>query len=85
MKLQVSDYISVDPNVCHGHHCFKGTRVMVYLVLELLEAGDTPTKILRAYPTLTRESIRAALRYAVELVRREQRKPSLVGPSTRQI
>ena len=34
--------ISVDPHVCHGQPCIKGTRIMVYLVLELLEAGLAP-------------------------------------------
>jgi uncharacterized protein (DUF433 family) len=33
--------ISVDPNICHGQPCIKGTRVMVYLILELLESGLT--------------------------------------------
>jgi len=33
------DRISVDPKVCHGQPCIKGTRIMVYLILELLESG----------------------------------------------
>ncbi|MBU1134620.1 MAG: DUF433 domain-containing protein, partial [Candidatus Omnitrophica bacterium] len=33
-----SDYITVDPHICHGQPCFKNTRIMVYLILEMLEA-----------------------------------------------
>ena len=44
--IQVSQYITVDPAVCHGKPCFKGTRIMVHLVLGLLEAGLTPEIII---------------------------------------
>ena len=63
-------YISVDPMVCHGQTCFKGTRIMVYLVLEMLEAGETPEEIItKAYPQLTKEHIQAALHYAAEVIK----------------
>jgi len=64
MKLE--QYISVVPNVCHGKPYFKGTRIMVYIVLELLEAGETPERILKSYPTLTTQAIRAVRRYLIE-------------------
>ena len=73
MKLE--QYISVDPNICHGQPCFKGTRIMVYLVLELLEAGETSQQILKSYPSLTPEAIRAALHYAAELIKRDEYTP----------
>jgi uncharacterized protein (DUF433 family) len=38
----LSERISIDPNVCHGQPCIKGTRIMVYLILDLLETGLTP-------------------------------------------
>ena len=41
--------ISVHPNVCHAQPCIVGTRIMVYLILELLEAGVTPDKVARDY------------------------------------
>ncbi len=63
-------YISIDPNICHGQPCFKGTRIMVYLVLELLEAGVTPEEIFRSYyRSLTLRHIQAALHYAAELMK----------------
>jgi len=62
--------ISVDPNVCHGQPHIKGTRIMVYLILELLEAGLTPDRIIQEYyPQLTREDIEACLHYAATLIR----------------
>ncbi len=60
--------ITINPQICHGQPCFKGTRIMVYLVLELLEAGVTPEEIReRYYPQLSLEDIRAALGYAASL------------------
>lgn len=70
--MKIEDYITADPNVCHGQPCFKGTRIMVYLVLELLEAEETPEQILKSYPSLTTDSIRAALHFAAELIKSEE-------------
>lgn len=62
--------ITVDPEVCHGQPCIRGTRIMVYLILELLEAGISPEQIVRDYyPQLTKEDIEACLHYATTLVR----------------
>jgi uncharacterized protein (DUF433 family) len=61
--------ISVDPNVCHGKACIKGTRVMVSVVLDNLAAGESLERILKNYPTLKREDIQASLQYAAELAR----------------
>ncbi len=63
------DHISVHPNVCHGQACFKGTRVPVSVVLDNLAAGVLAEEILRSYPSLRPESIRAAIAYAAELAR----------------
>lgn len=63
------DRISVDPDVCHGQPCVKGTRVMVWLVLNYLANGDSFEDILAAYPSLTREDIRACLAHAAESAR----------------
>jgi uncharacterized protein (DUF433 family) len=61
------DRISVDPNICHGKVCIKGTRVMVTVVLDNLAEGLSETEILRSYPTLKAEDIRAAIHYASDL------------------
>ena len=63
------DYITVDPAVCHGRACIRGTRIMVSIVLDNLAAGLTTDEILHNYPTLSREAIQAAIAYAAELGR----------------
>jgi len=62
-------YISVDPEVMHGATCVAGTRIPVSVVLDNLAAGMSHDELLDAYPSLTRESIAAALAYAAELTR----------------
>lgn len=61
--------ISVDPGVCHGRACFKGTRIMVSVVLDNLAAGLSAEEIRKSYPTLPDGAIRAAIAYAAELSR----------------
>lgn len=63
------DFITVDPEVVHGQACFKGTRVLVSVVLDNLAAGLTNEEILKSYPSLPQEAIRAAIAYAAELAR----------------
>lgn len=63
------DRISVDPNICHGKVCIKGTRIMVSVILDNLAAGESADSILRSYPTLKAADIQAAQWYAAELAR----------------
>ena len=63
------DYIIVDPNVCHGKACIRGTRIMVSIILDNLAAGLDPEEVLRSYPSLSREAIQAAMTYAADLAR----------------
>jgi uncharacterized protein (DUF433 family) len=70
--MKIENYITINPEICHGQPCFKGTRIMVYLVLELLEAGETFDEVLRVYPSLTVDSIKAALHFAAELIKTEE-------------
>lgn len=65
------EYITVDPNVCHGSACIAGTRVLVTSVLDNLADGRTETEILASYPSISRQSIRAALRYAAEIAKEQ--------------
>lgn len=58
------DRITVDPDVCHGQPRVKGTRIMVWLILNFLANGDSVEDILAAYPSLTREDVQACLAYA---------------------
>lgn len=59
--------LSVDPNICHGKVCVRGTRIMVSVILDNIAAGLSEDEILRSYPSLTREDIRASVQSAAEL------------------
>ncbi len=61
--------VSVDPAICHGRACIKGTRIMVSVVLDNLAAGVDTAELLKSYPTLQTKDIQAALDYAAELAR----------------
>jgi uncharacterized protein (DUF433 family) len=59
--------ISIDPHICHGQACIRGTRIPVHQIVRMLACGDTIKQLLTAYPTLRREDIKAALDYAASL------------------
>ena len=61
--------ISVNPRVCHGKVCIRGTRIMVSVILDNLADGLSKEEILEDYPTLSPKDIDAALAYASELAR----------------
>jgi uncharacterized protein (DUF433 family) len=63
------EHITVDPKVCHGKACIKGTRVMASVILDNLAAGISREEILRSYPSLTGDDIQAVIAYAAELAR----------------
>ena len=67
--MRWQDYIIVDPTICHGRACIKGTRIMVSVILDNLAAALSPSEILQSYPSLNREAVQAAITYAAELVR----------------
>lgn len=66
MENSLDKFIVSDPHIAHGTPTFVGTRIMVWQVLELLEAGKNESEILEAFPTLPKGSIKAALGYAAE-------------------
>lgn len=61
--------ISVDPNICFGKPCIRGTRIWVSLILDFLASGMTIKEIIEEYPDLTEEDIRAAIAYGAEMSR----------------
>jgi uncharacterized protein (DUF433 family) len=68
-SMNLLDRISTDPKICHGKACIKGTRIMVSVILDNLAAGVSEDEILKSYPSLTHEDIRAAITYAAELAK----------------
>lgn len=72
----MNNRIEIDPTICHGQPCIKGTRIMVYLILELLESGLTADDILRDYyPDLIHKDIKACLHYATTLIKEQEYVP----------
>ena len=68
---ELLDRIVVDPDILVGKPVIKGTRVPVYLIVELVAAGLTTKQIIKEYPQLKEEDIKAALLYASKLVESE--------------
>lgn len=60
-------HISIDPKICHGQACIKGTRIPVHQILHMLANGDTIEELLEEYPSLKREDILACIEYAASL------------------
>jgi uncharacterized protein (DUF433 family) len=59
--------ISIDPQICHGQACVKGTRIPVHQIVRMLANGDSMEDLLAEFPSLSREDIQASLEYAAEL------------------
>lgn len=59
----------MDPNICFGKPCIRGTRIWVSLVLDMLASGGSVEEILADYPQLKREDILAAIAYGAEMSR----------------
>ena len=64
---QLLNRISVNPNVCFGKPCIKGTRIWVSLILDFLASGNTIEQILENYPQLVREDILACIAYGAAM------------------
>lgn len=63
----MTERISVNPNICHGQACIKGTRIPVHQIIRMLACGDRIDQLLDDYPSLKVEDIYACLDYAASL------------------
>jgi uncharacterized protein (DUF433 family) len=61
--------IAINPAVCHGRACIRGTRVMVSVILDNLAAAVPGEEIIASYPSIQEPDIQAALSYAAALAR----------------
>ncbi len=68
MNQQPQDHITLDPHVMAGKPIIRGTRIPVELVVRMVAQGIPDDEILREYPRLQPEDIRAALLYAAQVV-----------------
>ncbi|MEE9278944.1 MAG: DUF433 domain-containing protein [Myxococcota bacterium] len=65
---EVSDVVTIDPEIMSGVPCFAGTRVPVKNLIDYLAAGDSLDKFLDSFPTVSREQATAVLELAGELL-----------------
>lgn len=68
-KQELLSRISIDPTICFGKPCIKGTRIWVSLLLDLMAGGWTTKEILDNYPGLNEADVLAALAYGAEMSR----------------
>jgi uncharacterized protein (DUF433 family) len=61
--------VTVDPKVCTGKPCIRGTRIYISIILDALAEGLTLDEIIDYYPPLTIDDIRAVVAYEAELAR----------------
>ena len=74
------DRISIDPAVCGGRPCVRGTRIWVALILDLLAGGMSEAQLRVEYPELAHDDILAAIAYGAE-ASRERMIPLPVEPA----
>lgn len=67
--MDYRDLISADANVCHGQPCIRGTRIMVWLIVQLLANGDSVDDVLVGYPSISRQQVQACLAFAADALR----------------
>ena len=72
MRVRISGHIIADTEICHGKPTFRGTRVLVSDIIELIAAGESIEKILESYPSITKKMIQEALEYAAKSIRGER-------------
>jgi len=72
MRAEISKNIVADSEICHGKPTFKGTRILVSDILELVAAGEDIESILKSYKGITKEMVQEALEYAAKIIRGER-------------
>jgi uncharacterized protein (DUF433 family) len=67
--MSLLDRIVNDPAVCHGKPTIRGTRVLVSVIIDNLAAGVSEESILKNYPSLHMDDVRAVVQYSAMLAR----------------
>ena len=75
--MNLTERITIDPEICHGKPTIRGLRYPVETILELLSSGMTTEEILADYEDLEREDILAALNFATQLSQIKRIEPVL--------
>jgi len=70
MRIEINRHVAADSKICGGTPTFKGTRIMLWQIFELLGTGVSQKEIIKDYfPVLTKEHIKAALNYAASIAK----------------
>jgi uncharacterized protein (DUF433 family) len=69
VQEELMSRVVIDPDVCGGQPCIRGTRIYIAIILDSLAEGLPPEQIIEEYPQLTLDDMRGALAYAAELSR----------------
>ena len=80
LEVNWRERIFVDPGINLGDPCIRGTRVPVSVIVGSIADGDTIAEVLAAYPSLTEDDVRAALRFAADAVNRADFVPLRASP-----
>jgi uncharacterized protein (DUF433 family) len=74
--------ISINPKICHGQACIKGTRIPVHQILQMLANGDSVEELLEEYPFIKNKDILACLEYAGSLAEEQLSPPEVLENKT---
>ena len=72
MRRIYFDRVVVDPEIMVGKPVFKGTRIPLYIILDLIGDGIPEEEIIKIYPDITSEDIKAALKFASMMMERQE-------------
>ncbi|MGD2089332.1 MAG: DUF433 domain-containing protein [Candidatus Aminicenantes bacterium] len=72
MRRLYFDRIVVDPGIMVGKPVFKGTRIPVYIILDLIGDGTPEEEIIKIYPDITGEDIKASMKFASMMMERQE-------------
>ena len=67
-----------DPEICGGETVFRGTRVLLRIVLADLADGATIEEILKDFPSLNEQQVRAAIAFAAASARDDMPVPAII-------
>jgi len=75
--IALADFIIRDSEVCGGEPVFRGTRVTLRTVLASLADGDSVEQIVKSFPTITEQQVRAAIAFAAASAQEDLPLPEL--------
>jgi uncharacterized protein (DUF433 family) len=81
--MTYQDHIARDPKICAGQPVIRGTRVPVRIILAHLAHGETAESIIKEFPTLSEEDIRAVIAFAATSAAEDLPAPSPVSPDAK--